>query len=411
MYYYLNSNGFINIYQSGFRPLHSTATALLNNTDDWLHEFDKGNVVVAIMLDLKGAFDTIDHQTLTGKMYHYGLDEVSVNWFKSYLRGRTQATSVNGNTSEFRPVTCGIPQGSILGPLLFILHINDLPSVLKHCKVSMYADDTLLYCSGKDPFELCRKINEDLEHIRQWLITNKLHLNMKKTEYIVFGSKQRLDRIDNNAFDIQINGNPVRRVRECKHLGVLLDESLTWQSHINSLQKKVNGGLFMLKSIRNIVNENVLQTVYNSLIMSHLNYCDVVWGNCGVNNQNVLQKVQNRAARIINHAKWDSPSEENLNKLNWITLDQKRNDNIAIMMFKILNGHAPAYLSQKFSFRNHGYNTRSGSLHLNVPQPKTDSMKRSFAYRGAVCWNSLPHEHQQCTTLSTFKRILTNHKH
>ena len=145
--------------------------------------------------------------------------------------------------------------------------------------------------------------------------------------------------------------------------------------------------------------------------MSHLNYCDVVWGNCGVNNQNVLQKVQNRAARIINHAKWDSPSEENLNKLNWITLDQKRNDNIAIMMFKILNGHAPAYLSQKFSFRNHGYNTRSGSLHLNVPQPKTDSMKRSFAYRGAVCWNSLPHEHKHCTTLSTFKRILTNHKH
>ena len=262
---YLNSNGLINVYQSGFRPLHSTETALLNTTDDWLGEFDKGNVVIAVMLDLKGAFDTIDHEILTNKLYYYGLDEKSVKWFKSYLEGRTQTTCISGNSSQFRPVTCGIPQGSILGPLLFIVHINDLPSVLKHCKVSMYADDTMLYCSGKDPRELCRKINEDLEHVRIWLLRNKLHLNMKKTEYITFGSKQRLEKMDDNDFDIQINSTLVRRVRECKHLGVLLDENLTWQNHINTLQKKIRGGLFMLKSIRNIVNKNVLLTVYNSI--------------------------------------------------------------------------------------------------------------------------------------------------
>ena len=172
LYDFLNINCLINKYQSGFRPMHSTTTALLNITDDWLIEFDKGNIVIAVMLDLKGAFDTIDHETLIRKLYYYGLDEISVNWFKSYLHGRFQATCVSGNTSDFRPVTCGIPQGSILGPLLFILHINDLPSVVKHCKVSMYADDTMLYCSGKDPFDICRKINEDLENIRLWLIRN-----------------------------------------------------------------------------------------------------------------------------------------------------------------------------------------------------------------------------------------------
>ena len=171
LYYYLNSNGLINVYQSGFRPLHSTETALLNTTDDWLGEFDKGNVVIAVMLDLKGAFNTIDHEILTNKLY--GLDETSVKWFKSYLEGRTQTTCISGKSSQFRPVICGIPQGSILGSLLFIVHINDLPSVLKHCKVSMYADDTMLYCSGKDPRELCRKINEDLEHVRIWLLRNK----------------------------------------------------------------------------------------------------------------------------------------------------------------------------------------------------------------------------------------------
>ena len=185
----------------------------------------------------------------------------------------------------------------------------------------------------KKPEELCRKINEDLENVKVWLLRNKLHLNMKKTELITFGSKQRLEKITDNHLDIQINDTLVRRVRECKHLGVLLDENLTWQSHINKLQKKIRGGLFMLKSIRNIVNKNVLLTVYNSLIMSYLNYCDAVWGNCGVTNQNVLQKLQNRAARVINNAEWNSSANENLSKLNWLTLDEKRKENVAIKRF------------------------------------------------------------------------------
>ena len=275
------------------------------------------------------------------------------------------------------------------------------------CKVSMYADDAMRYCSGKDPRDVCRKINEDLERVRIWLLRNKLHLNMKKTEYITFGNKQRLEKINDNNFDIQINRTLIRRVKECKHLGVLLDENLTWHSHINTLQKKLRGGLFMLKSIRNIVNKNILLTVYNSLIMSHLSYCDVVWGNCGVTNQNVLQKFQNRAARVINNAEWNSSATENLGILNWLTLDEKRKENIAIMMFKILSGRAPEYLIDKFSFREHGYNTRSGSLHLNIPHPKTEALKRSFVYRGALYWNSLTHDQQQCTSLSRFKRFLT----
>ena len=214
--------------------------------------------------------------------------------------------------------------------------------------------------------------------------------------------------MDNNHFNVEINGSPVRRVRECKHLGVIVDENLTWQKHINSLQKKASSGLFMLKSIRNIVNEQVLKIVYNSLIMSHLNYCDVIWANCGVTNQNILQKIQNRAARIINNTEWRSSATENLSKLNWLTLEQKRKDNIAIMMFKILIGLAPPYLTEKFTFRDSSYNTRSGSFNLNIPRPKTESMKRSFLYRGAMCWNSLAPELRQCPSLGSFKSILVN---
>ena len=125
-------------------------------------------------------------------------------------------------------------------------------------------------------------------------------------------------------FNIQINNTPVRRVKECKHLGIIIDENLTWQNHINYLQKKVKGGLFMLKSIRNIVDERDLLIVYNSLVMSHFNYCDVVWGNCGVGNQKVIQKLQNRAARIINHSPWHSSATENLRKLKWVNTGRKQ---------------------------------------------------------------------------------------
>ena len=201
-----------------------------------------------------------------------------------------------------------------------------------------------------------------------------------------------------------------RRVKECKHLGVIVDENLSWQNHIDSLQKKASSGLFMLKSIRNIVNERVLQIVYNSLILAHLNYCDIIWGNCGVINQNILQKVQNRAARIINNTPWHSSASDNLGKLNWLTLQQMRNENVAIMMFKILSGNAPPYLTEKFIYRNCMYNTRSGSLNLIIPQPKTESMKRTFVYRGASYWNSLANELQGCTSLGSFKRNLSNYR-
>ena len=402
-------NSLINDYQSGFRPQHSTTTALLNLTDNWLSSFDEGKVVIAIMLDLKKAFDTVDFQLLLQKLRNqYGVDELTLRWFTSYLNGRTQATCVNGNMSDFLHVECGIPQGSILGPLLFILHINDMPSVLQYCDISMYADDTVLYCSGNecDIVELVRKVNIDLERVNIWLKQNKLSLNVKKTEYIVLGTKNRLRKLNETDINLEIDNTPLRRVTGCKHLGVMVDENLTWEDHVNYLVKKSNSGIHMLKSIRSFVNKTTLESVYNALVSSHLTYCNEVWGNCGKTLKNSLQKIQNRGARIINNSPWYSSATENRNKLNWKILDEKRTDNIAVMMYKILNNDAPTYLSSKFSYRENTYNLRQGELCVNLVRPKTEQLKRSFMYRGSVIWNNLPHHVKASPSVHSFKRGL-----
>ena len=150
----MNSNQLLNINQSGFRPLHSTSTALINITDEWLRSFDHGDMVGVVMLDLKKAFDTVDLDILIQKLKHYGVDGNGINWFQSYLKGRSHYTTINGKSSSSRTVSCGIPQGSIVGPLMFIIYINDLPLHVAHCKVSMYADDTALYYDSKDESDL-----------------------------------------------------------------------------------------------------------------------------------------------------------------------------------------------------------------------------------------------------------------
>ena len=388
-YGYLNDNSLINKFQSGFRPLHSTSTAMLNTTDEWLISFDNGKIVCVVLLDLKKAFDTVDFQLLLLKLRYYGADEQTIKWFASYLNGRIQSTSVNGASSTPRPVLCGIPQGSILGPLLFILHINDLPAGLKHCKVSMYADDTLLYCEGTDLNEICIKVNEDLQYVKTWLDHNKLSLNVNKTEYMLLGTRNRLNKINDNDVDIKINGKQLKRVRKCKHLGIIIDENLTWQDHVTNVQKKSGTGLYMLKTVKPYLDRNTLQIIYNAIVSSHLNYCDIVWDNCGVTLSNKLQKIQNRGARIINDTPWHSSGRENLTRLNWQSLENKREDNTAKMMFRILNNRAPPYLSDKFSYTEHRYNTRQSELNVNKIRPHSDSGKRTFLFRGAQVWNSL----------------------
>ncbi|CAB4034888.1 Hypothetical predicted protein, partial [Paramuricea clavata] len=189
---YLESNGILTEQQAGFRKNNSTQTSLLNITNQWLINMDKGCLNGVIFLDLKKAFDCVDHHILTKKMHIYGIRGHTLAWFRSYLTNRTQICKVNQAMSEARTVKCGIPQGSNLGPLLFLLYINDLPNCLSLSSASMFADDTNISTHGDTGNEIQERLNADLENVHQWLLANKLTLNKQKTEYMIIGSRQRI---------------------------------------------------------------------------------------------------------------------------------------------------------------------------------------------------------------------------
>ena len=276
LYGYLTMNNLISSHQSGFRSLHSTVTALLHATDQWAYNIDKGHVNAVVFLDLKKAFDTVDHTILLSKLEACGVKGSEHAWFKSYLNLRTQKCFVNGSLSDSKSLAFGIPQGTILGPLLFIIYINDLPNCLEFSVPQMYADDTNLTFAANDPYTIESKLNQDLAKVSDWLIANKLTLNISKTEFMVIGSYQRLSRFDRSPALI-IDNMPIKQVAVAKSLGVYVDEHLSWNAHISHISKKIASGINALKRCRPFVPFETLIYAFNSIVQPHFDYCDVVW--------------------------------------------------------------------------------------------------------------------------------------
>ena len=351
-----------------------------------------------------------DHSILLSKLQAYGIQGSTNQWFCSYLKNRTQTCLVNGNKSSKMFLRCGVPQGTILGPLLFLLYINDLPNCLQHSQPRMYADDTSITFAGSDVDEINNCINLDLERIRVWLAANRLTLNMTKTEFLLIGSKQRLSNFTVNP-TANINQFPIKRVSTVKSLGVHIDENLTWECHINELSKKIASGISAIKRIRYSVPYKTLLSIYNSLVQPHLDYCSSVWGSCSKSLSQKLQKLQNRAARVITFSNYDRNTDELLRMVNWVKLDRQRLVNKSIMMYKIVNNMVPEYLSSHFVLRSDTltYNLRDSDGTLAIPQPRTNYCKRSLSYSGVVLWNSLPLNTRQSLSLNEFKSKLKNY--
>ena len=251
-----------------------------------------------IFFDLKKAFDTIDHDILLVKPSRYGVLETELEWFTSYLSERKRFCYVNGIHSLFTSIKYGVPQGSCLGPLLFLIYINDLPLVIKNATPSIFADDTGFTAASESFPHLKNLIEEDIQSLVTWLANNKLKLNVLKTEFLIIGSKARLSRLEDDLY-ISVEGKSIYRSPYHKSLGFVIDESIDWEDHINAVIKKANCGISVLRSARSYLPLEVLQTLYRALIECHFRYGDIVWGNCGETLLNKLQKIQNRAARII----------------------------------------------------------------------------------------------------------------
>ena len=413
LYQHVVANNILNIYQSGFRPKHSTVTTLLDVQEYILNNTEKGLLTGVVFLDLKKAFDTVNANLLLEKLQHVGIEDLELAWFRDYLTSRTQVVNFNGHTSDACSMSYGVPQGSILGPLLFIIYINDLPSHLTNAKVTLYADDTALLFPQKSIKDIERVLSDELAIAQAWLAQNKLTLNLQKTKCMILSSKQRTPKTPLNIITNDMYGNPTRveEVDSFKYLGVWIDKNLSWSSHIDHISKKISQRLGVLSRCRKVITQDTALLLYNALVLPLFDYADVVWKTCNKTDLVRLERLQKRGARIILQSGIRERSTVDLFKeLNWLPLSVRLDLHTCILMYKCTHGLTPQYLTDFFTYTSkiHNYNTRQAN---NLQQNSCKGVQRSksFFSSGPLLWNKLPNCIRESPSLNTFKKKCITH--
>ena len=394
-----DDDGYQKQFISGFRKGHSTGTCLLDFLDNIFLNSDKGVPSGVLFLDLRKAFDTVDRGILSRKLKEIGIRNSSVRWFEFYLDWRTQVTKVDGVLSTSAFVTCGVPQGSILGPRLFSIYINDLPFVLNKYKTHLYADDTAVTISSNNSNELNQELNAAMDILQSWFNNNRLSLNTSKSKYMRFGTQGQL----NNLRDIcvQMNDLELEQVVQYKYLGVVLDAPLNFSAHIEHLKSKTLSKIRFLGRLRSFVDHETSLMHYNTLILPLFDYCDIVCHCLNYRDQHILQKLQNCALRNTVQCKKLPPTSELHDRCSIEYLSIRRSVYVSNEMFKVTNKRSPVNIQNTFELTSeiHFRSTR-GSLNErhNVPRCRLETGKRNFRYRGAKNWNCLPLELRQSSS-------------
>ena len=310
---FLDINNILHPNQSGFRPMHSTNTVLMKLVSQWSLNIENKQLTGVGFVDLRKAFDTVDHELLISKLISIGCSEESVKWFKSYLSDREQITNFKGKKSHSLIIKMGVPQGSILRPLLFSIYVNSMPNCISNGIIDMYADDTTLSVSGATAHEVEQKLTLGLNEVMTWITKNRLVLNSDKTFVMVIGSRANLKKIE--SFNVYLNTTLLNRVHSIKCLGVLIDDELNWSSHVDKVIKISQRNISVIKRARTYLPQNSLKLLYNSLVLPHMDYCSAVWSNRYQSQTNQLRKVQKRAARLIMNETYTKPLQPSCLKI------------------------------------------------------------------------------------------------
>jgi exonuclease III len=293
---FLEDNESLYDHQFGFRKRHSCEHALLAAQNTILQALDKKQIAMLLLIDFSKAFDMVDHQILLCKLSHYGIRGIALNLFESYLGGRRQTVTINNAKSEEKALIHGVPQGSILGPLLFVIYINDMPNIQKLAKFILYADDANIIITGYNHHEIISKYHELSDMLSKWVTCNGLMLNLKKTNYMIFSN---IGSNDLGNYQPTMNNRPIEQKHVSKFLGVLMDDRLQWTHHIKSLSTKIYRNCGILYKMKGILPQKAMLILYHSFIQSHLNYCSLVWGMGTKNSLKTLFVGQKKAVRAI----------------------------------------------------------------------------------------------------------------
>ena len=402
LYTYLNDNTILNENQFGFRENRSTSQAVLNYFHYVYDRLDNGELVFSIFLDFSKAFDCVSHDVLLHKLSHYGIRGVALDWFKSYLSNRRQYVSIDETVSNSLEIKQGVPQGSVLGPLLFLIYINDFPNISNKFKFTLFADDSTLSCAipRDNILDARESINANLTYVHDWLCVNKLAINADKTKYIIFSY--------NNCYilpGIKIGRNRITSQDKIKFLGIYIDRNLKFNHHLNVISNKCSKSIGVLYRISSFLPFEILRQLYDTLILPHLQYGIEIWGHA--HGSSKILALQKRAIRIINSLMYRAHTEHYFTDNRILSIAKLYQYGICCYMHKVINGN---YVDrQNFHLRTfddiHSYNTRNTNL-FYYPLFRHTNSQNCFCYIGPKYWNGLPENIRTIIAHHSFKRYL-----
>lgn len=403
---FINKYNILSESQYGFRAQRSTELAITSVLNKIMNAIENKQISIGIFLDLSKAFDTVNHNILITKLEHIGVRGLALDWFRSYLADRKQFVSFNSSCSPHNPISCGVPQGSVLGPLLFIIYVNDICNTSDIISFCLFADDTSLLYNHHNVDIAIKNLNIELIKITDWLLSNKLSINVLKTNYVIFSSRQ--NRYYNNG-NIYINGTALNQAESIKFLGTYINENLSWSKHINVLVSKISKNVGVMNRLKPVLPKNILLTLYNSLILPYLNYAILNWGNSTASQCNQILLVQKKAVRIICKTNYREHTDPLFAELKVLKFNDLYNLNLGKFMFKYKSGQLPSKFNDLFiscsSVHTHG--TRSASRgDFYTIYNRTSLSKNSLISRCVFFWNNLNLNIKQSLTLKSFSKNL-----
>ena len=382
--------------QYGFRKKKSTIHAIMSNLERIYQSLDKGYTVLSIFVDFRKAFDCVDHTILMSKLYKYGIRGAAYHWFKSYLSNRSQYTCINSCSSDPASISVGVPQGSILGPLLFLIHINDFPKCNTFFNFTLFADDSTLSCvfENDNPEVMANVTENQLIPVANWLNQNKLTINHKKTQFIVFSYRKNIV-----MRDIKFGSDLIKQTNSTKFLGIQIDEHLKFDKQINSLCNKISKTVGILFKLNKFMPINILKTLYDSLILPYLSYGIEIWYSAPNYLTNRVEILQKKAIRAINNLPFNDHTHAYFRDMRLLKLGDLYLLNLMTDMYRRVGSGEVSVDSIPIA---HQHDTRNRNQYIN-PRFNRTSTQNSFLYQQIIKWNAVPLNIKECSDKTKFK--------
>ena len=406
---YIDKHNILSEKQFGFRKGLSTENAIINFIDNIYTGLENRQHTAAIFMDLSKAFDVLDHQILAIKLEHYGFRGKFLELILSFISNRSYFVNVNGLKSESKMVNIGVPQGSTLGPLLFLLYINDMCNSSTEFDFTLFADDTTLSMSGDKLDELTQKVNIELAKVLDWLIVNKLIVNLTKTNSMLFTNKR-----EGRILNIKAHNTILEQKSECKFLGIIIDDDISWKAHINYISCKISKTIALLRYLRYTFPKHILKTLYMTLIYPYFNYCNIIWGAADPTAIEPLKLLQKKVIRIISRAKYLDNTEPLFISMKLLNLIELYKLNCILFIYKCQYSNLFNHFKNRMlrGVDIHEHNTRL-KLKFRLPDNTLKRVRQSFFYKGIEYWNMLStdiviykHHVQFKVNLLSFKRLI-----